>query len=83
MIWTANPEINGTGTFRIMSEKQFDFLRRLSEQAANDIPGGYVDDDTDELIDIGYVTVLVVGNLFSYEITDDGRAALKRCERGA
>jgi hypothetical protein len=53
MIWTANPEINGRGTFWIMSEKQFDFLRRLSEQAANDIPGGYVDDDMDELIDVG------------------------------
>jgi hypothetical protein len=28
-----------------MSEKQFDFLRRLSEQQAEDIPGGYLDDD--------------------------------------
>jgi len=31
-----------------------------------------------ELIDIGYISVRTVGNLFSYEITDDGRAALKR-----
>jgi hypothetical protein len=64
-------------------QKQFDFLRRLSEQPAEDIPGGYFDDDMDELIDVGYVTVRVVGNLFSYDITDDGRAALKRSEGGA
>jgi hypothetical protein len=32
--------------------------------------------------DIGYVTVRVVDNLFSYEITDDGRAALKRSDGG-
>jgi hypothetical protein len=57
-----------------------DFLRRLRDHAADDIPGGYVDDDMDELIKVGYVTVRIVGNLFSYEITDDGRAALKRSD---
>ena len=30
----------------------------------------------DQLIKAGYVTVRVVDNLFSYEITDAGRAAL-------
>jgi hypothetical protein len=34
-----------------------------------------------ELIDIGYVSVRTVGNLFSYEITDDGRAALQAIRR--
>jgi len=42
-----------------------------------------VDDNMSELIDIGYVSVRAVGNLFSYEITGDGRAALKRSEGGA
>jgi hypothetical protein len=37
----------------------------------------------DELIDVGYVSVRVVGDLFSYDISDDGRAALKRSEGGA
>jgi predicted transcriptional regulator len=47
-----------------------------------DIPGGIVDDNMGELIDIGYISVRTVGNLFSYEITDDGRAALKRSDGG-
>ena len=63
-----------------LTEKQIDFLRGLRDQSASNIPGGYVDDDMDDLIDVGYVTIRVVGNLFSYEITDDGRAALKRSE---
>jgi hypothetical protein len=35
-----------------------------------------------ELIDIGYISVRVVDNLYSYEITDDGRAALERSDGG-
>jgi hypothetical protein len=63
-----------------LSERQIYLLRGLRDHPANDIPGGYVDDDMDELIDVGYVTVRIVGDLFSYDITDDGRAALKRSE---
>jgi hypothetical protein len=58
-------------------------LRGLDAESALDVPGGIVDDNMSELIDIGYISVRTVGNLFSYEITDDGRAALKRSEGGA
>jgi DNA-binding PadR family transcriptional regulator len=36
----------------------------------------------DELIKAGYVSVRIVDNLFSYEITEDGRAALKQSDGG-
>jgi len=40
-----------------LTEKQIDFLRGLRDHPASNIPGGYVDDDMDELIDVGFVTV--------------------------
>jgi hypothetical protein len=66
----------------LTSEKQIDFLRALRDHPAKDIHGGYVDDDMDALTTAGYVTARVVDNLFSYEITDAGRIALKRSEGG-
>jgi hypothetical protein len=63
-----------------LSETEIEILRGLDAKPALDIPGGIVDDTMSELIDIGYISVRTVGNLFSYEITDDGRAALKRSE---
>jgi len=39
-----------------------------------------VDEHMDELIDVGYVSVRVFDDVYSYEITDDGRAALKRSD---
>jgi hypothetical protein len=66
-----------------LTEIEILILRGLDAKPAIDIPGGIVDDNVGELIDIGYISVHTVGNLFSYEITDDGRAALKRSESGA
>jgi hypothetical protein len=63
-----------------LTEIEILMLRGLEAKPALDIPGGIVDDNMSELIDIDYVSVRTVGNLFSYEITDDGRAALKRSE---
>jgi hypothetical protein len=65
-----------------LTELEILMLRGLEAKPALDIPGGIVDDNMAELIDIGYVSVRVVENLFSYEITDDGRAALKRSDGG-
>jgi hypothetical protein len=65
-----------------LTEIEILMLRGLDAKPALDIPGGIVDDNMDELIDIGYISVRIVDNLFSYEITDDGRAALKRSEGG-
>jgi len=65
-----------------LTENKIDFLRGLRDHPASNIPGGYVDDDMDELIDVGFVTVRVLDDLCSYEITDDGRAALKRSDGG-
>ncbi len=66
-----------------LTELEILMHRGLEAKPALDIQGGIVDDNMAELIDIGYVTVRVVGSLFSYEITDDGRAALKRSDGGA
>jgi hypothetical protein len=66
-----------------LTEIEILMLRGLEAKPALDIPGGIVDDNMAELIDIGYISVRAVGNLFSYEITDDGRAALKQSEGGA
>jgi len=63
-----------------LTEKQIDFLRGLRDHPASNIPGGYVDEHMDELIDVGYVSVRVFDDVYSYEITDDGRAALKRSD---
>jgi len=65
-----------------LTEIEILILRGLDAKPALDVPGGIVDDNMSELIDIGYVSVRAVGNLFSYEITGDGRAALKRSEGG-
>ena len=65
-----------------LTETEIIMLRGLEAKPALDIPGGIVDDNMAELIDIGYISVRVVGNLYSYEITDDGRAALKRSDGG-
>ena len=61
-----------------LTELEIVILRGLDAKPALDVPGGIADDNVSELIDIGYISVRTVGNLFSYEITDDGRAALKR-----
>ncbi len=66
-----------------LTETEIVILRGLDAKPALDIPGGIVDDNMSELIDIGYISVRNVGNLFSYEITDDGRAALKRSDEEA
>ena len=66
-----------------LTEIEILILRGLDAKPALDVPGGIVDDNMSELIDIGYVSVRAVGNLFSYEITGDGRAAPKRSEGGA
>jgi hypothetical protein len=58
-----------------LTEIEILMLRGLDAKPALDIPGGIV-------VDIGYISVRTVGNLFSYEITDDGRAALKRSDGG-
>jgi hypothetical protein len=71
--WEANLEL---------TEIEILMLRGLEAKPALDIPGGIVDDNMSELIDIDHVRVRTVGNLFSYEITDDGRAALKRSDGG-
>ena len=63
-----------------LTEIEILMLRGLEAKPALDIPGGIVDDNMAELIDIGYISVRIVDNLFSYEITDDGRAALRRSE---
>jgi hypothetical protein len=65
-----------------LTETEIIMLRGLEAKPALDIPGGIVDDNMAELIDIGYISVRVVDNLYSYEITDDGRAALKRSDGG-
>jgi hypothetical protein len=64
----------------LTSQKQIDYLRALRDHPANDIPGGYVDDDMYRLIKADYVAVCVVGNLFSYAITESGLVAIKRSE---
>jgi hypothetical protein len=66
-----------------LTEIEILILRGLDAKPALDISGGIVDDNMSELIDIGYISVRTVGNLFSYEITDDGRAALKRSDEEA
>jgi hypothetical protein len=66
-----------------LTETEIVILRGLDAKPALDIPGGIVDDNMSELIDIGYISVRSVGNLFSYEITDDGRAAPKRSDEVA
>ena len=63
-----------------LTEIEILILRGLEAKPAFDVPGGIVDDKMSELIDIGYISVRTVGDLFSYEITDDGRAALKRSD---
>lgn len=63
-----------------LTEKQYDILRALVVSPARDVPGGIVGADMDELIKVGHVSVLVVSNLFSYEITESGRAAVKRAD---
>ena len=63
-----------------LTETEIVILRGLDAKPALDVPGGIVDDNMSELIDIGYISVRVVGDLFSYEITDQGRAALKRSD---
>jgi hypothetical protein len=65
-----------------LTETEIIILRGLEAKPALDIRGGIVDDNMAELIDIGYISVRVVDNLYSYEITDDGRAALKRSDGG-
>jgi hypothetical protein len=72
--WTA-----GTSTTEVnveLTELEILILRGLLAKPALDIPGGIVNDNMSELIDIGYISVRTVGNLFSYEITDAGRASL-------
>ena len=64
------------------TDLQILMLRGLGVKPALDIPGGIVSDDMDELIKAGYVSVRIVDNLFSYEITEDGRAALKQSDGG-
>ena len=66
-----------------LSEIEILMLRGLEAKPALDIPGGIVDDNMSELIDIDYVSVRTNGNLFSNEITDAGRAALAASEGGA
>jgi hypothetical protein len=65
-----------------LTETEIIMLRGLEAKPILDIPGGIVDDNMAELIDIGYISVRVVDNLYSYEITDDGRAALERSDGG-
>jgi len=65
-----------------LTDRQILILRGLTEKPALDVPAKMVDDHMDELIDTGYVTVRGFDDLFSYEITEDGRAALKRSDGG-
>jgi hypothetical protein len=65
-----------------LTETEIIMLRGLEAKPILDIPGGIADDNMAELIDIGYISVRVADNLYSYEITDDGRAALKRSDGG-
>jgi hypothetical protein len=53
------------------TERLFEFriTRQLARNHQNERP-------------LGYISVRVVDNLYSYEITDDGRAALKRSDGG-
>ena len=66
-----------------LTDRQILILRGLRGKSALDVPAKMVDDHMDELIDTGYVTVRVFGDQFSYEITEDGRAALKRSDGGS
>jgi hypothetical protein len=77
--YPRNARTAGTSTTEVnveLTELEILILRGLLAKPALDIPGGIVDDNMSELIDIGYISVRTVGNLFSYEITDAGRAAL-------
>jgi hypothetical protein len=64
------------------TEREILILRGLAESPALDVSGGLVDEYVDELIDVGYVSLRTADNLFSYEITEAGRAALKRSDGG-
>ena len=80
---TLRPQSTAVYSGAILTEIEILILRGLDAKPALDISGGIVDDNMSELIDIGYISVRTVGNLFSYEITDDGRAALKRSDEEA
>jgi hypothetical protein len=70
----------GSETPLELTEIEILVLRGLDANPAVDIPGGIVDDNMSELIDIGYVSVRTVDDRYLYEITDDGRAALRRSD---
>ena len=80
---SARKEKTRPGVNVELTEIEILILGGLDAKPALDISGGIVDDNMSELIDIGYISVRTVGNLFSYEITDDGRAALKRSDEEA
>jgi hypothetical protein len=63
-----------------LTETEILMLRGLDAKPALDIPGGIVDDNMSQLIDIGYVSVRTFDDRYLYEITDDGRTALKRSD---
>jgi hypothetical protein len=63
-----------------LTEIEILVLRGLDAKPSLEIPGGIVDDNMSELIDIGYVSVRTVDDRYLYEITDDGRAALRRSD---